>query len=151
MAVRAKSILTSYDREAIRKAIAEAESRTAGEIRVSVRERRSRRERNDSIEHLAHHEFHALGMHHTAGRTGVLIYLLLSDRTLRIVADEGIHRHVDSQAWQTIADTITSQFRGGNYRNGLVEGVQAVGAVLARFVPRTAGDRNELPNDVAAR
>jgi uncharacterized membrane protein len=151
MAVLAKSILSHADREAVQSAIAEAESRTAGEVRVSIRERRSRKEQHESVEQLAHHEFHALGMHKTVDRTGVLIYLLLSDRKLRIVADEGIHKHVDEKVWQEIADRITAHFRGGSYRDGLIDGVRAVGEVLATFVPPKPGDRNELPNDVVTR
>jgi uncharacterized membrane protein len=143
--------LTSEDRIAVQDAIAETETTTAGEVRVSIRERRSWREKKLPIEKLAEREFAALGMTATVGRTGVLIYLLLSDRQFHILADEGIHRHVTEKTWQEIADRMSALFAAGSNRNGLVEGVRAVGEVLAQFVPPVPNDRNELPNEVSIR
>ena len=146
-----KRLLSPEDLIAIRDAIAYAESRTAGEIRVSVRERRLRKERRHSVEDLAQREFHALGMEKTQGRTGVLIFVLLSERTLRVVADQGIHQHVSNDVWQTIVDRIIAHFRTGGYRNGLIEGIRGIGEVLATYVPPASGNVNELPNDVIVR
>jgi uncharacterized membrane protein len=147
----AKRLLSREDLDAIRHAIAAAETRTAGEIRVSVRERRSSKERGHSVERLAHREFHHLGMEKTAGRTGVLIYVLLSERKIQVIADSGIHQHVSNEVWKGIVDNIIAHFRTGGYRNGLLEGVRAIGDVLAMYVPPTGGKANELPNDVIVR
>jgi uncharacterized membrane protein len=151
MPLFSRPILSRADQQMIQQAIANAESQSGGEVRVSIRERRSRKEKDLSVEDLAQIEFHTLGMEETVGRTGVLIYLLLSDRTLRIVADEGIHQHVDDTVWQEIADRITAQFRYGSYRDGLIEGVVEVGKILAKYIPRASDDKNELPDEVVIR
>jgi uncharacterized membrane protein len=148
---RTKTFLTPEERIAVQDAIGEVEQTTAGEVRVSIRERRSWRERKLSLEDLAMREFQSLGMTKTVGRTGILIFLLLSDRQLYILADEGIHRHVSEKTWREIADRMSALLAAGSNCNGLVEGVRAVGDVLAQFIPPVANDRNELPNNISIR
>lgn len=151
MANRTKKFLSPEALEAVKSAVADAERTTAGEIRVSVREKRSWSERSLGLEELAAREFRLLGMEKTAGRTGVLIYILLAERQFRIHADEGINQLVVPQVWQEIANRMAALFATGSYRNGLVECVRAVGDVLAQHVPPVPNDTNELSNDVSIR
>lgn len=146
-----KPLLRPSDLELVATAVASAESRTGGEIRVEVRQRRTRAERALSIEQIARREFVALGMTATRDRTGVLIFLLLEDRELCILADDGIHEKVEPDTWTRIAGAMSDRFARAQFVEGLVDAVQEVGAVLARHVPRRSDDRNELPNAVVQR
>ena len=143
-----KKLFTKEDLAAIAAAISEAEKTTAGEIRVSIRQKRRWRERKLSIEEMARREFHDLGMTKTKDQTGILIFLLMDERKFFILADEGIHTKVEGTTWTKIAEEMSSHFSKKNFHQGVIHGVQAVGKVLSRFFPRKADDRNELPNDV---
>ncbi len=76
----------------------------------------------------------------------MLIYVLLADRRVEIVADRGINRRVSQGEWQSICRTMESAFREGRFADGAVAGVEAVSALLSRHFPRTGAANNELPD-----
>jgi len=81
----------------------------------------------------------------TEHNDGVLVYLLLADHDVEIVADRGIHRRVGDGGWEAICRKMERKFREGRYADGVEEGVRAVGDLLATHSPRAGGDeRNEL-------
>lgn len=143
-----KQIFSKEDLAAIASAIGEAEKTTAGEIRVSVRQKRKLLERKRTIEELARKEFHSLGMTKTKDRTGILIFLLLEDKKFFILADEGIHTKVGNDTWNKIAEEMSNHFSQNNFRIGIIHGVKSVGEELSKFFPRKSDDTNELPNEV---
>lgn len=144
-----KSLFSKEDLHDISKFIGEQEQSTSGEIRVAIRERRSRSERTLTVEELARREFVSLGMTKTVGRSGVLIFMLMEDRQFFILADEGIHAKVGDDTWKSIAAELSKHFSDKKFREGIRHGIQSVGLVLAKHYPRTSGDRNELPNAVS--
>lgn len=148
MTTHVKKFLPESDLHAIAKFIGEHEKATSGQIRVSIRQRRSRNERGHSIEDLARKEFHALGMTKTSERTGVLIFLLLEDKKFHILADEGIHKKVGEGTWQTIANEMAGHFKGKKFREGIEHGIRAVAAELSKHFPKKPGEGDELPNNV---
>jgi len=143
-----KQLFNKEDLDAIAAAIGEAEKTTTGEIRVSIRQKRKWQEKKRTIEEMARHEFHVLGMTKTKDRTGILIYLLLEDKKFFILADEGIHAKVEDGTWDRIAREISGHFSQKNFRKGILHGVASVGSELSKFFPKTDGDTNELPDDV---
>ena len=143
-----KKYFSKEDLNAVSNAIADVEKRTSGEIRVVARHQRYRKEKNLSLHDLALQEFYHLGMEKTRDRIGVLILILFAERQFQIVADEGIHTKVEEGTWETLAARMSSHFKAGEYRDGIIYVVQEVGSLLARHFPRRAGDTNELPNDV---
>jgi uncharacterized membrane protein len=143
-----KQMFTKEDLAAIASGIGEAEKTTAGEIRVSIRQKRKWREKKDTIEQLARREFHSLGMTKTKDRTGILIFLLLEDKKFYILADDGIHAKVENGTWDRIAKEMSDHFSKKNFRNGILHGVTSVGMELSKFFPIQSDDTNELPNDV---
>ena len=148
MTPHVRKFLPETELHAIARVIGEEERSTSGQIRVSIRQRRSRKERGLSIEELARKEFHTLGMSKTSERNGVLLFLLLEDRKFHILADEGIHAKVPDGTWQNIADEMMKHFSRQKFHDGIVHGIHAVGAELSKHFPHKPGDKNELPNTV---
>lgn len=83
----------------------------------------------------------------TQHNNGVLIYLLLADRDVEIVADRGIHARVGTAQWEQICRAMESAFRQANYKTGVIQGIEAVTGHLSRHFPGS-GDHpdNELPD-----
>jgi len=140
--------LTSKDMGTIAAAIGEAEKSTAGEIRVSIRRRRTWKERRLSLHEMALHEFYRLGMEKTKEKTGVLLYFLTVEKKFHIIADEGIHTKVADGYWDTLAVALGSHFKGQRFCQGICEAVQEIGRTLTREFPIQSDDTNELSNDV---
>ena len=90
--------------------------------------------------------FSKLRVWDTEHNSGVLIYLLLADRQVEIVADRGIHAKAGTHAWATICASMESAFKKSHFEDGAVKGIQAVTRQLTKHFPAGAGNRNELPN-----
>jgi uncharacterized membrane protein len=82
----------------------------------------------------------------TEENAGVLVYLLLADRDVEIVADRGIDRRVPRDAWQAICSRMESAFREGRFVDGVIAGIGEIGALLATHFPHTSDAPNELPD-----
>lgn len=81
----------------------------------------------------------------TEENCGVLVYLLLADRDVEIVADRGIHARVGDAAWEAICRRMESAFRDGRFAEGVVAGIDEINALLTRHFPRSGGPGvNEL-------
>jgi uncharacterized membrane protein len=90
--------------------------------------------------------FSQLRIWDTAHNNGVLIYLLLADRDVEIIADRGIDARVGAAGWEKICAEMESNFRTGNFAGGAIKGIQAVSRQLATHFPRHGGGKNELPD-----
>jgi uncharacterized membrane protein len=95
----------------------------------------------------AEQAFAKLRVWDTEGNTGVLLYVLLADHRLEIVADRGL-RGVDPAAWRAVCTTIEAGLRSDDPGSAIVRGIEAISGLLAEHAPRIAGreDRDELPN-----
>ena len=133
---------------AIGNAIKASETRHLGEIRFAVEgalhssglfKGQSPRER--AIEVFSH-----LHIWDTEHNNGVLIYLLLADRAVEIIADRGVHVKVGAQQWNTLCRTMEQAFRQAKYQEGVVSGIDAVAQHLAKHFPGRGSKRNELPD-----
>jgi uncharacterized membrane protein len=82
----------------------------------------------------------------TAHNNGVLIYLLLADRQVEIIADRGIDAKVGAAGWEKICTDMEADFRAGTFEAGSIKGVQAVSRELAKYFPAQGKGRNELPD-----
>ena len=133
---------------AIEQAIKASETAHAGEIRFVVEGAldgaplwtgQSARERAIDV-------FSLLRLWDTAHNNGLLIYLLLADRDVEIVADRGIHAKVGSQEWESICHKMEEAFKQANYEGGVVSGIQAVSRHLVKHFPTSGAGENELPD-----
>lgn len=90
--------------------------------------------------------FSLLNIWDTEQNNGVLIYLLLADRDVEIVADRGIHQHVGNDGWENICHAMELQFRRGEFEAGVLNGIRQIGALLHQHYPADGENKNELPN-----
>jgi uncharacterized membrane protein YgcG len=137
---------------AIERAIKESEATHRGEIRFVVEGTldiapllRGQTARERAVDVFSH-----LRIWDTERNNGVLIYLLLSDRDVEIVADRGIDAKVGAREWERICRKMEAAFRQANYEGGVVGGIQEVTRHLAEHFPPIGGDRNELPDKPVA-
>lgn len=91
--------------------------------------------------------FSQLRIWDTEHNNGVLIYLLLADRDVEIVADRGIHAQVGDAAWAAICRAMQAEFKSGAFERGVIGGIEAVSRELARHFPPRGLQRNELPDE----
>jgi len=133
---------------AIEKSIAAQEKRHRGELRFAVEgglplvplfKGQAARER--AIE-----AFTRLRIWDTEDNAGVLIYLLLADRGVEIVADRGIHAKVGAAAWDAICGEMQRAFGEGRFEAGAIIGIEAISDLLAEHFPAGAENPNELPD-----
>lgn len=90
--------------------------------------------------------FSRLRIWDTAHNNGVLIYLLLADRNVEIIADRGIDALVGAAGWEKICRTMETEFRANNFPGGVIKGIDAVSRQLAAHFPAHGAGRNELPD-----
>jgi hypothetical protein len=138
-------------RRRIAAVIGEQESRHTGELRFVVEGGLppSAVLRGVEARERAVQLFSQLGVWDTEANNGVLIYLLLADRAVEIVADRGIHSRVGAQAWEIICGEMQRSFAEGRFEAGALSGLQAVSDLLAAHFPVGAGAANpdELTNE----
>lgn len=134
---------------AIRDRIGEQEKRHGGELRFAVEASlplahlwRGQDARSRAVE-----LFGQLRVWDTEYNSGVLIYLLLADKRVEIIADRGIHNKVGDAAWEAICGDMRRSFAAGRFEQGVSSGVAAISDLLAAHYPPAAEDANELPNE----
>ena len=132
--------------DAIEQTIRETEARHDGQIRFAVEAAldlapllagQAARERALEV-------FSQLRVWDTEHNNGVLIYLLLADRDVEIVADRGIHTRLGQESWEAICREMESAFRNGKFEEGVLSGIHAVSEHLARHFPPRGGKLNEM-------
>ncbi len=99
-----------------------------------------------STRERARQVFAQRGVWNTEENNGVLIYLLLADHGVEVVADRGIDARAGADEWQRICRMIEAHFREGRYEEGAIAGVSAVSLLLERHFPAKGEDNNELSN-----
>jgi uncharacterized membrane protein len=132
----------------IEAAIREVEAGHAGEIRFVIE---TALDLADLVQDLSSRRramqvFGHLGVWDTAQNNGVLIYLLLADHVVEIVADRGIAPCVPQSEWDEVCREMERHFRDKRFAEGSVAGVRAVGGLLSRHFPGRGPDADELPN-----
>ena len=90
--------------------------------------------------------FKAAAERRTAGRTGILIYLSMAERRAEIIGDEAILKVTDEHDWGEAMHALIAEVREGRPADGIVAAIERVGVVLAEHFPRSADDRNEIPD-----
>ena len=141
--MKPKEFINQLDEARIIDAIAQAERKSSGEVRVYV----SRRRRTDPLA-IAQKRFIALGMTRTRHRNAVLIYIAPRTRQFAVVGDAGVHEKCGDAFWREVSAGMTGLLKEGRFTDALVGAIQKVGDLLARHFPRDSEDQNELPDRI---
>lgn len=133
---------------AIEKAVSEVEAAHHAEIRFVVEGGLDGMPllRGQGARERAVDVFSQLRVWDTEANSGVLIYVLLADHCIEIVADRGIHAKVGAEAWAAMCRRMESAFRGRDFAQGAIDCIRAVAEQIARRMPGEPSPRNELPD-----
>lgn len=136
--------LTKREEQKVIDAIADAENKTSGELRIHLEEHCKKDPLKRAIK-----VFHKLGMHQTELQNGVVIYLAVKDKKAAVFGGKGIHEQVGQDYWQDVLNIIVTHFKKGEFEAGLVKAVQKVGDKLKEIYPVAADDVNELDDEIS--
>jgi uncharacterized membrane protein len=142
--MKTRAFFKQIDHDKMVAAIADAERRTSGEIRVFVSHRKV-----EDAQRAAAREFGRLGMHKTKHRNAVLIFIAPKSQRFAIIGDRAVHAKCGDAFWQQVAGQMAERFRRADLTGGLVHGIEAAGKILAEHFPRSRGDIDELPDKIA--
>jgi uncharacterized membrane protein len=139
-----RRIAKLIDVDRVRDAVRAAETRTSGEIRVSVSPWFW-----GSVDRAAERAFVRLGMTRTRLHNGVLFFLVPSRQAFVVRGDSGIHDRVGQAFWDELVRSMSEHFRRGEFTDGLIFGIAAAADQLALHFPYdAASDVDELPDEV---
>jgi uncharacterized membrane protein len=145
-----RRVLPDDAMERLARRVAASEQRHTGQIRICV-------EAGLPTSYLLRHApareravmlFGKLRVWDTEHNNGVLVYLLLAEHAIEIVADRGIDRHVDAADWAAMTARMGAAFREGRFEDGLTQALEEASALLVARFPRDASTLtgNELPD-----
>lgn len=145
---RRNQLLPAASLARIEQAISAAERPHRGEIRFAVESALDLAPllRGISARERAIEVFANLRVWDTEENNGVLIYLLLADHDVEIVADRGIHARIGTEGWEKICSTMEAQFRAGHFEMGVLDGIQQISDLLAQHFPGPDRRGDELPD-----
>ena len=136
--------LTAQQQATVVDAVRLAEKGTSGEIRIHID-----RECKTTPVKRAEEVFNRLGMHKTAQRNGVLIYVAVDSKVFAIIGDKGINDVVPENFWSDVIETMGDKFRKGHFTEGLCKGAIMAGEKLKIYFPYQDDDVNELPDSIS--
>jgi uncharacterized membrane protein len=141
-------VLSPRTLESIERAIAATEMQHDGQIRFAVEAALDWQPllAGQTASERAVEVFSELRVWDTEHNNGVLIYLLLADRDVEIVADRGIHARLGQPVWEEICKEMEAAFRAGQFEAGVLAGVRAVGDRLIEHFPARNDKPNEMPD-----
>jgi uncharacterized membrane protein len=141
--MRTKEFIARLDHNRIVEAIAAAERRTSGEIRVFI-------QHGDVADPVAAAQarFEKLGMTATRERNGVLVFVAPRSRKFAVIGDSGIHQRCGDEFWQRLVDAMRQHFQAENFTDAVVHAIAQTGELLSHHFPRRFDDSNELPDVV---
>lgn len=134
--------------KAIELAIQQSESHHSGELRFAIENSLASQQiwHGMTSRQRAVEVFSNLKVWDTEENSGVLIYLLLAERTVHIIADRGINKKVTQCQWDSIVQAMQQAFRQGDFQAGALIGIEQITALLTQHFPASADNPNELPD-----
>lgn len=155
--------------EQLRRRVHASEQRHSGEVRMCIegglptsylwRHLRDRVPMREIVRQRALMQFSKLHVWDTTHNNGVLIYVLLAEHAIELVADRGVHERVAPATWQAIVDRLGGALKGGQFEDGLTHALEEVSAVLVEHFPQPvcdetpgqAAEANQLPDEPVLR
>jgi uncharacterized membrane protein len=141
---KVEAFLSKKEEQEVVDAIVFAEKNTSGEIRVHLE-----KETSKPIFDRALEVFEQLEMYKTKARNGVLIYVAVKDKSFMIYGDQGINDKVANDFWESTKNVMLENFKKGNNKQALIEGILSAGDQLKRHFPFEDDDVDELSNEIS--
>jgi uncharacterized membrane protein len=141
--MKPRHFLKQLEHDRIVAAIADAEKKTSGEIRVLV----SHRDVDDPVA-AAGKEFQRLGLQNTRHRNAVLIFVAPRSHRFAVIGDQAVHEKCGDAFWTELTGAMAGHFKQGNFTEGLLHGIARAGELLAAHFPRGPGDTNKPSSTV---
>jgi uncharacterized membrane protein len=140
--MRTKEFLNKLEHDRIVNAIRKAESKTSGQIRVYIQRGKL------SVDPLiaAQKKFHSLGMHKTAERNVVLVFVAPRARNFAVVGDKAIHEKCGEEFWKRLVNAMRAHFRNEKFSHAIIEAIEEAGKALATHFPKRSS--NERPDTI---
>ena len=140
----ARNFFDEREQQLLVDAIAQAELKTSGEIRLHI----------ESIcfgneVKRAQKVFTNLKMHETKEHNGVLIYIATLSKKIAVIGDEGIHQKLGNEFWQKVVEELIKKFKENKKAQALAECILTCGEQLGKFFPRSSDDKDELTNTIS--
>lgn len=135
--------LSLIDDGKVVRAIKEAEKGSSGEIRVWV----SHRKISDAVG-AAQRRFHKLGMHRTAERNAVLVYIAPRSRVFAVIGDKAVHEKCGDAFWTEVTAQLSADLKKEPVTEALLNAIRRIGGLLAAHFPRKPGDKNQFPDEI---
>jgi uncharacterized membrane protein len=144
----ARRCFPDADLDAIQSEVAAGEKRHRGEVRFVVEAELTTAQLWRGLDSRARaiEVFSMLQVWNTEENSGILVYVLLADHKVEIIADRGIQARVSAGEWRAICASMEERFREGRYREGALAGVKAATGLLAAHFPARETNLNELPD-----
>lgn len=143
--------LNPQEIQAVNKAVAAAEKKTAGEIKVLVVQSSASfkgRTSEKKTELRANQEFFELGLDHTRDNTGILVMISLAEHRVVVRASETIDEFYGRETWQIIVDTVIIGIKNNDPSSGICSAVEKCGFILSKRFPIQPDDVNEIPDEI---
>jgi uncharacterized membrane protein len=141
--MRTKEFIEKLEHDRIVRAIAAAETKTSGEIRVFIQHG----DVGDPVG-SAREQFERLGMTKTRERNAVLIFVAPRAQKFAVIGDQGVHEKCGDPFWQALTEAMRTHFQAHNFTDAVVHAIRETSALLAEHFPRRPDDRDELANRV---
>ncbi|MCB9202465.1 MAG: TPM domain-containing protein [Flavobacteriales bacterium] len=141
---KARNFLSKKEQEEVINAIKVAEKNTSGEIRVHIEYDNESNEEDRTLE-----LFKKLEMHQTKDRNAVLFHFCISEKSLAIYGDKGIHGYVKQEYWNNLRDEMIQHFKESKFKEGLVNAILKTGEKLKNYFPYQEDDKNELSDEIS--
>jgi uncharacterized membrane protein len=141
---KVEAFLSKKEEQEVVDAIVFAEKNTSGEIRVHLEKKTSKPIFDRALE-----VFEQLEMYKTKARNGVLIYVAVKDKSFMIYGDLGINDKVANDFWESTKNVMLENFKKGNNKQALIEGILSAGDQLKRHFPFEDDDVDELSNEIS--
>lgn len=140
-----EQFLTKDEEQKVVDAIARAENKTSGEIRVHIE---NNCEKDDPLER-AKAVFKELHMNRTELKIGVLVYVATDDKKVAVFGGQGIHEKVGQSFWDDVIALIIQHFKDQKFQVGLEQAIDRIGEKLKELFPVQEDDINELKDDIS--
>lgn len=145
---KSTSYFPTASRRQIEEAITKSEQLHSGELRFVVETSLDIKSllQNKMAKARALEVFSEMGIWDTENNNGILIYLLLAERSVEIIVDRGIAKKVDSSEWETICHNMELSFAKQEYLSGTLSAIESIGQLLHQYFPKNFQSQNELPD-----